>query len=70
MKIEDGFEIKCITAFMYSECTFTHSGKCKEVLNRNQQASKATRILNSILWSKHSSLNTKKQMFFAVVENI
>jgi len=29
-----------------------NSGKCKEeVLNRNEQAMKATRALNSLLWS-------------------
>ena len=39
-------------------------GKCsEEVLNRTEQARKATRALNSLLWSKYISVNTKTQIF-------
>jgi hypothetical protein len=40
------------------------------MLNRNEQARKATRTLNSLLLSKHISLNTKKRIFYTVVESI
>jgi hypothetical protein len=40
------------------------------VLNRIEQARKAKRTLNSLLWTKHISLNTKKRIFYAVVESI
>jgi hypothetical protein len=57
--------------FKYLGSIFTNSGKCKEeVLNRIEQASKRTRILNSLLWSKRILLNTKKQIFYTVVESI
>jgi hypothetical protein len=48
MKLEDNIEIKgsiCHT-FRYLGSIFTNSGKCKEeVLNRVEQARKATKIL-------------------------
>jgi hypothetical protein len=71
VKLEDNVEINGSMAFKYLGSIFTNSGKCKEeVLNRIEQARKAIRTLNSLLWSKHISLNTKKQMFYTVVENI
>jgi hypothetical protein len=57
--------------FKYLGSIFTNSGKCKEeVLNRIEQARKGTRTLNSLLWSKHILLNTKKRIFYTVVESI
>jgi len=36
-------------------------GKCnEEVLNKIDQARKATKALNSLLWSKYISVNKKK----------
>jgi hypothetical protein len=46
-------EIKDSMAFKYLGSIFTNSGKCKEVLNGIEQARKATRALNILLWSKH-----------------
>jgi len=40
------------------------------MLNRIEQARKTASTLNSLLWRKHISLNTKKQMLYTVVENI
>jgi hypothetical protein len=40
------------------------------VLNRIEQARKAKRTLNNLLWNKHISLNTKKRIFYSVVESI
>jgi F0F1-type ATP synthase delta subunit len=71
MKLEDNVEIKGSMAFKYLGAIFTNSGKCKEeMLNRNEQARKATITLNNLLWSKHISLNTKKKIFFTVVKSI
>jgi hypothetical protein len=54
MKLEDNIEIKGSMAFKYLRSIFTNSGKCKEeVLNRTEQARKATRTLNSLFWSKN-----------------
>jgi len=39
-------------SYKYLGSIFMNSGKCKEdVLNRTEQAMKATRALNSLLWS-------------------
>jgi hypothetical protein len=58
-------------AFKYLGSIVTNSGKCKEeVLNRTEQARKATRTLNGLLWSKHISFNTKKRVFYTEVESI
>jgi hypothetical protein len=71
MKLEDNIEIKGSMAFKYLGSIFTNSGKCKEVvLNRTEQARKATRTLNSLFWSKNISLNTNKIIFYTVVESI
>jgi hypothetical protein len=40
MKLEDDIEIKGSMAFKYLGSIFTNSGKCKEVLNRTEQARK------------------------------
>jgi hypothetical protein len=53
-------EINGSMAFKYLGSIFTNFGKCNEVLNRTVQARKATRTLNSLLWSKRISLYTKK----------
>jgi len=46
-------------------------GKCnEEALNRIQQARKATRALYSLPWNKYISVNTKKLLFYAVIETI
>jgi hypothetical protein len=46
-------------------------GKCnKELLNRIQQARKATTALYSLLWSKYISVDTKKLLFYTVIETI
>jgi len=46
-------------------------GKCnEEVLNRIQQTRKATRALYSLLWNKYISVNTKKLLFYTVIEII
>jgi len=48
-----------------------NSVKCnKEVLNRIEQARTAARALNSLLCSKYFAVNTKKRIFFAVIESI
>jgi hypothetical protein len=39
------------------------------VLNRVEEARKSTGTLNSLLCSKHISLNTEKRIFYAVVES-
>ena len=71
IKIEANAEIKGTTAFKYLESIFTHLGKCEEkVLNRNEWVRKATRTLNSLLWSQYISLNTKKWIFYTAVERI
>jgi hypothetical protein len=61
MKLED-IEMKGSMEFKYLGSIFSNSGKCKEVLNGIEQARKATRALNILLWSKHVSLNTKKRV--------
>jgi hypothetical protein len=56
MRLEDNIEIKGNMAFKYLGSIFTSSGKCKEeVLNKTEQAKKATRTLGlyNLLWSKH-----------------
>jgi F0F1-type ATP synthase delta subunit len=71
MKLEYNIEIKSSMGFKYLGSIFKNSGKCKEeVLNRIEQARKATKTLNSLLWSKYISLNTKKRIFYTVVESI
>jgi hypothetical protein len=67
MKFDNNIEIKGSMAFKH-----TNSGKCKEeVLNRSEQIGKASaRTLNSLLWSKHFILNTKKRIFYTVVGSI
>jgi len=42
----------------------------EEVLNRIQQARKATRALYSLLWNKYISVNIKKLLFYTVIETI
>jgi hypothetical protein len=49
---------------------FTNSGKCNEVLKRTEQSRKGKRELNSLLWSKYILVDTKKQIFYTVVESI
>ena len=39
-------------------------------VKRIQQSRKAKRALNSLLWSKYILVNTKKQIFYTVVESI
>lgn len=63
MTVEDNIEIKGTLAFKYFGSIFTNLGKCREeMLNRIEQARKAISTLNSLLWRKHISLNTKKQI--------
>jgi hypothetical protein len=51
--------------------TFTNFGKCnEEVLNRTEQARRATRALNSLLWSKYILVNTKKNKYFIEIDSI
>jgi hypothetical protein len=51
-------EIGSSKSYKYLGSIFTNSGKYKEeVLNRTEQATKATRALNSLLWSKCISVN-------------
>jgi hypothetical protein len=46
-------------------------GKCnEEMLNTNEQARKATKALNSLLWSKYVSVNKKKQVFYVLIESV
>ena len=46
-------------------------GKCsEEVLNRTEQARKATKALSNLLWSKYTSVNKKKQVFYTLIESI
>jgi hypothetical protein len=40
------------------------------VLNRIQEAKKATRALYTLLWSKYISVNTKKLLFYRITETI
>jgi hypothetical protein len=48
-----------------------NSVKCnREELNRIGQGRTATRALNSLLCSKYFAVNTKKHIFFAVIESI
>jgi len=50
-------EIKGSRSYKYLGSIFMNSGKCKEMLNRTEQAMKATRALNSLLWSNCISVN-------------
>jgi len=51
-------EIKGSKSYKYLGSIFMNSGKYKEeVLNRTEQAMKATRALNSLLWSNCISVN-------------
>jgi len=44
--------------------------KKKETLDRIDQARKATRTLNILLWSKYSSLNANKRIFYTVLDSV
>jgi Mg2+ and Co2+ transporter CorA len=67
MKLEDNIEIKGSMAIKYLVSIFINSGKCKEeTMNRIAKTRKATVTLNSLLWSKHILLNTKKRIFYTV----
>ena len=61
IKLENNIEIKGNRSFMYLGFIFMNPGKCnEEVLNTNEQASRATKALNSLLRSKYISVNIKK----------
>jgi len=61
IKFEYNIEIKGSRSFMYLGSIFMNPGKCnEEVLNTNEQARKATKALNSLLWSKYISVNKNK----------
>jgi hypothetical protein len=48
-----------------------NSGKCnEEVLNKIEQARRANRVLNSLLWNIYVVVNTKKLIFYTVIESI
>jgi hypothetical protein len=48
-----------------------NSGKCnKEMLNKIEKTRKAKRVLNSLLWSIHVSVNTKELIFYTAIESI
>jgi hypothetical protein len=71
IKLEHNIEFKGSRSFRYVGSIFMNSVKCnKEVLNRTEQARTTTRTLNSLLCSKYFTLNTKKQILFAVIESI
>jgi hypothetical protein len=71
IKLDHNIEFKGSRSFMYVGSIFMNSVKCnKEVLNRIEQARTATRALNSLLCSKYFAVNTKKRIFFAVIESI
>ena len=40
------------------------------MLNRTEQTRKSPRAVNRLLWSKYISVNKKKGIFYAVIENI
>jgi hypothetical protein len=55
--------------FEYLGFIFTYCGKYnEEVFNKIEQARKAKRALNSLLWSKYVSVNTKNLIFCTVIE--
>lgn len=61
IKRENNIEIKGSRSFVYLGFIFMNPGKCnEEVVNTNEQASRATKALNSLLWSKCISVNIKK----------
>jgi hypothetical protein len=69
IKLEHNVESKSSRPFKYLVSLFTYSGKCnEEVLNKIEQARKAKRALNCLLWSKY--VYTKKLIFYAVIESI
>ena len=71
IKLEYSIEFKGSRSFRYVGSIFMNSVKCnEEVLNRIEQARTATRALNSLLCSKYFAVNTKKQIFFAMIESI
>jgi len=54
MKLEHNIESKSSRPLKYLVPILTYSGKCnEEVLNKIEQARKAKRALNSLLWSKY-----------------
>jgi len=71
IKLEHNIEIKGSRPFKYLGSIFMNSGKCnEEVLNKIEQARKAKRALNSLLWNIYVSVNTKKLIFYTVIESI
>jgi len=71
IKLEHNIEIKGSRQFKDSGSISTNSGKCiEEVLKIIEPARKAKRALNSLLWSIYVSVNTKKLIFYTVIEGI
>jgi len=71
IKLEYNIEFKDSRSFRYVGSNVMNSVKFnKELLSRIEQARTATRALNSLLCSKYFAVNTKKQIFFAVIESI
>jgi hypothetical protein len=71
MKLKHNMESKSSRPFKYLVPILTYSRKCnEEVLNKIEQARKAKTALNSLLWSKYISINTKKLIFYTMIEGI
>jgi len=71
IELEHNIANKSSRPFKYLVPILTYSGKCnEEVFNKIEQARKAKRALNSLLWSKYFSVNTKKLIFCTVIESI
>jgi len=71
IKLEHNIEFKGSGPFKYLGSFFTNSGKSnEEILNKIEQARKTKRALNNLLWSIYVLVNTKKLMFYTVIESI
>jgi len=72
IKPEHNIDIKGSRPFKYlGSHLHMNSGKCnEEVLNKTEQARKAKRAVSSLLWSIYVSVNTKKLIFYTVIESI
>jgi len=69
--LEHNIVSKSSRPFKYLVPILTYSGKCnEEVFNKIEQARKAKRTLNSLLWSKYVSVHTKNIIFYTVIESI